>query len=317
MFDFSIKDFSIYRRTLMGFSIIWVMLFHYKIDGLLLEKIANYGYMGVDVFFFLSGFGLFYSMEKNSDTIRFYIRRVRRIFPLYFILGAFSCVLFDNFSDFLWKYSTLGYWTNGIIASWFIPAIVTCYFLYPFLFYTIFYNRDIKLFCIVVFTLILFVSYLIIIDGPKLRFDNSCIEWNRMMFWYRLPIFIYGSLVASWVKDNKKDFYVLIMLLAIFPAIIFYLRRETMSLCFSTTFVTPLVMFILISLIKKTPIIARWGGVIGDASLEIFMIHMPIYYYINHHSPINEYLPHNFVVLLIATFVIILGIIIHKLFPFK
>jgi peptidoglycan/LPS O-acetylase OafA/YrhL len=82
-----------------GIAILLVLLFHFSgYDGLpppnilpdrLVEMIAGIGWIGVDLFFVLSGFlitGILYDAKGTQHYFRnFYARRVLRIFPLYYV----------------------------------------------------------------------------------------------------------------------------------------------------------------------------------------------------------------------------------------
>lgn len=79
------KDIDFYRAI----SVIAVILFHH------FDNIFKNGYLGVDIFFVISGFLItsqIYTQlsNKNFSISSFYLRRVRRIFPLllFFILSA-------------------------------------------------------------------------------------------------------------------------------------------------------------------------------------------------------------------------------------
>lgn len=119
---------------------------------------------GAGSFFAISGFLMFPSFEKNSDTRRYLTRRARRIFPPYFLIvlvAAFVCVLFSDFSPkeyFLssgfWKYlvanlSFLNFLapslpgvfteaTNNVSAVngalWTMKGEVACYLTVPLIF---------------------------------------------------------------------------------------------------------------------------------------------------------------------------------------
>lgn len=71
---------SEYRDVLMGIAILWIILFHSTIsapDNLFLRAmwylfVSFGGGIGVNIFFILSGFGLFYSVyniEIKCDTV--------------------------------------------------------------------------------------------------------------------------------------------------------------------------------------------------------------------------------------------------------
>lgn len=86
-------------RALSVVAVVW----HHSHPGYAGLPISHNGFLGVDVFFVLSGFlitNLLLSEKLLTGTISllgFYIRRSLRIFPLYYLLLAFLSVYF-NFS---------------------------------------------------------------------------------------------------------------------------------------------------------------------------------------------------------------------------
>lgn len=103
---------------LRGIAALMVMFFHFNWQPLssLLVKIAVFGQTGVDLFFVLSGFLitriLLVTKYKENFFRNFYIRRIVRIFPLYYgflILTYFILPLFKigdtpPFSHQVWYY---------------------------------------------------------------------------------------------------------------------------------------------------------------------------------------------------------------------
>ena len=94
---------------------------------------------GVDIFFFVSGFGLFFSLNKNNAICYFYKRRLLRIIPLCVICGLLRYVI-----DHILPVGKGGYptgihevstdWTTILSwDKWFIPVILIYYLLMPFL----------------------------------------------------------------------------------------------------------------------------------------------------------------------------------------
>lgn len=97
------KFISTYRSELMGYSILWIMMLHFTFTQVKpLGFIAQYGFAGVEIFMMVSGFGLFFSLEKDASLKHFYKKRLLRIFPTYYILGIFGSLLL--FHDNLWQY---------------------------------------------------------------------------------------------------------------------------------------------------------------------------------------------------------------------
>ena len=77
-------NLSRYRNELKGIAILWVVFFHAQLglEGLLYQ-VQRIGYGGVDLFFFLSGFGLYHTLERDADLGRYLKRRARRLLPAY------------------------------------------------------------------------------------------------------------------------------------------------------------------------------------------------------------------------------------------
>ena len=91
---------------LRAIAVLLVFVYHY-IPGTL-----NWGWIGVDIFFVLSGFlitGILYDSRERADRFRvFYIRRTLRIFPLYYLVLLVPALLWPLFhwewhpADWMW-----------------------------------------------------------------------------------------------------------------------------------------------------------------------------------------------------------------------
>ena len=76
-------------QILRGVSVILVVLFHLGFSSI------QSGFLGVDVFFVISGF-LMAVLYKSSDISGFYLRRARRLLPAYYATIFFT-LLFTYF----------------------------------------------------------------------------------------------------------------------------------------------------------------------------------------------------------------------------
>lgn len=89
------------------------------------EDLFGNGRLGVNFFFVLSGFLISYLLLKekdlrgNVDVGRFYLRRVLRIWPLYY------CCVFFGFVIFPWLKSTLGAVPNETANPWYYMFFVS------------------------------------------------------------------------------------------------------------------------------------------------------------------------------------------------
>ena len=102
---------SKYRSQLFGFAILWIMCMHSReftplLDDAILSQYILYdgiilvGGVGVDIFLFLSGVGLYYAQEKGPTLGQFYARRFQRLLIPYLVIGtAYEalCVLISTF----------------------------------------------------------------------------------------------------------------------------------------------------------------------------------------------------------------------------
>ena len=151
---------KIYRTDIDGLraiAIIPVILFH-------LGYLSN-GYLGVDIFFVISGYlitGLVYNevTENKFSVLKFYERRVRRIIPLVlfttliaFILGLIfmlpddlenlcQSVFASNFSanNILMRITSSDYWAvrndyKPLMHTWSLGIEEQFYLLYPVIFF--------------------------------------------------------------------------------------------------------------------------------------------------------------------------------------
>ena len=83
--SYSVKELLKHRSVWMAVAIMLVLFFHAETEvgfpGL--SFISKYGHYGVDIFFYASGIGCWFSLSKNRETSMFFGRRIKRIMPVY------------------------------------------------------------------------------------------------------------------------------------------------------------------------------------------------------------------------------------------
>lgn len=266
---FCIKDISTYRSELMGWAILWIMMLHFTFNQIKpLGFIAQYGFAGVEIFLFVSGLGLYYSLEKDSYLIRFYSKRVLRIFPTYYILGIFASIFLfnDTLFSYMFRYTTIGFWTSGIYWEWYIPSLIVLYLFSPFLKVLIDRHMFIAIGIIVATTIGLAYYF---IDKEQI------LDRSHFFFLYRIPAFMFGMVCANWIKNGISSKYFFLILVIGLPFFIFLFPQHHQIYnykYFSLFFLLPCftLAFILLSKFVKVvrPIISQ----MGKASLEIYLI---------------------------------------------
>ncbi len=98
--------------VLRGISVLIVVFFHFKFP------FFNGGFIGVDVFFVISGFLIsriiLYELNQNIFSVtKFYIRRILRIFPALFTVFVFTTIC----SLFLLDYESLKFYSKALTFS--------------------------------------------------------------------------------------------------------------------------------------------------------------------------------------------------------
>ena len=190
---------SRYKGALMGIMILIVVYGHllYYHSGCLAYQYLNitewYTVGSVDIFLFLSGFGICFSLKKNADPLRFMQRRMARLLPSYlpFILIYCAFMLWSRQID-LWQalgnLTTFGWWTQmGGQFNWYIPMLIAAYLASPLLFRLIEQYGKKSLWVFPVLFLL----------------DAACIDTSLMMGVSRLPVYFLGMYLGHEAAAGK------------------------------------------------------------------------------------------------------------------
>lgn len=141
----NLQDISKYRSELMGLATIMIIVCHSVPFGVqmpdILSRIFTLGNLGVDVFLFLSGVGLYYSLSRvkvSDDLLTWYRKRFVRILLPYLVIVT-PCYAYSTISNdhsiwyFLYLLSTASFWTEHL-GMWFIALMIPLYLITPFVY---------------------------------------------------------------------------------------------------------------------------------------------------------------------------------------
>lgn len=83
-----------------------------------LISVIGYGGIGVTMFAFLSGIGLWHLLDNNDDILNFYKKRTKRVIIPYLFIAIPFCLLLDIYVKkdamlFIQEVTCVGYWING------------------------------------------------------------------------------------------------------------------------------------------------------------------------------------------------------------
>lgn len=216
-----------YRKDIDGLraiAILSVVIFHLNND------LLSGGFVGVDIFFVISGFLITKIIireinNNNFSFTSFYIRRIRRIFPLLFVV-LFSCIIFSYLiltaEDMLWFGKTLrysafqvsnflfqknvGYFDPSfdgmlLLHTWSLAVEEQFYLIWPIVLFLILKfrkNQNIVFYSLILLSIIsLIFSQYLLNNNPKLSFFSL-----PSRFW---ELGIGGILAFHKIKQPSKN----------------------------------------------------------------------------------------------------------------
>lgn len=221
---FDLSLLSKYRSELMGVSMLFVLVCHARMRGAsfpeFLLSLFALGDRGVDMFFLLSGIGIYFSLfsfYKGTNSILYwYKKRIFRVFlPFLIIEGPFYiwyCVINHlGIIDFFSYITLLSFWTDHF-GPWFIAFLIPLYIISPLYYKVISRSR---IFGFLMCLLLVFASLALSI----IPFRNYCIDChvidNIQFCIQRAPGFIIGMWVAYYVKAGVSISYLWFLTLPI------------------------------------------------------------------------------------------------------
>lgn len=181
-----------YRSVVMGICALAILFFHdwiatvgeFPVIGTIERVLKKYGYYGVDVFFLLSGMGLTYSMRKEPNVKRFYLKRIKRVYLPYIEVILLKTLL-EKWSGpmFIRRALCVEIFSRGIYTLlWFVPMILLVYLLYPLLHGCLerSKNEDVFLACV--------IGCVVLLEMLLIPYIHS--DYRGLLF--RLPTFLVG-----------------------------------------------------------------------------------------------------------------------------
>lgn len=203
--DIELANISRFRAEQMGAAMLFVILFHVALDrGDPFYGLRRCGNVGVDIFLFLSGVGLWFSWVKTPDVLRFYRRRLLRIVPTWIVvatafylpdyLGArrFSHSIVDLIGDITINWD---FWLHDELTFWYVPAIMALYLVAPW------YMRLVQSRTVYRWLPLLMVIWCVMVQWVlPIHHAVGHIE----IFWSRVPIFFIGINFGEMVRTRRQ-----------------------------------------------------------------------------------------------------------------
>jgi peptidoglycan/LPS O-acetylase OafA/YrhL len=288
--DSTNKQIFTHIQLLRAVAIVMVFGFHLNLPGF------KYGYLGVDIFFVISGFLMMkiYSGLEINRIKQFYLKRFLRLMPAYLVVSFLTTIVFLVFippyertsiakqhfyanislSNFYY-WAENQYFSNSslrpLLTFWSLALEIQFYLLFPLIFMFI---KKIKVFVIITFfSLTLFVVL-----------DQISPESSFFLLPSRLWEFLVGVWLASFLMSfnhvQRVSTPTFNMALASFPTllVIFDLLKVEKNVLINLLAVsyTLILLFIGFNLVDDRSYSIRFGLLVGRYSYSIYLVHLPI-----------------------------------------
>lgn len=282
--NIELGNLSHYRGELMGVAILFIILFHVDLPRLdTFFGLRRMGNVGVDIFLFLSGMGLWYSWMKQPSARHFFMRRYLRIYPSWLIMAClYYLPRFQGGSDPMKWIDLLGdiginwgFWLHDELTFWYIPATMMLYCFAPAYMELIKRHPAFRWLPVLMIMWCVAVQYILPIHNAVGHIE---------IFWSRVPIFFIGINMGEVIRKKTTmeggTLWLIIIFFVVALSSCLYLeqvRHGRFPLFLERMLYIPLTVtscILLCYAFKRLPArINRILVFLGGISLEIYLIH--------------------------------------------
>lgn len=311
---------QIYR----GLAALMVLLHHgviiMKNEQLgVINSIFEVGWVGVDFFFVLSGFIIFFTCNKligqKREIKKYAIKRIIRVFPFYWFITIGVLLLYQiinvnrefNLQQVINSFLLLPQEDIPIVSvSWSLVYEVFFYFMFGLLIY---FNKKIgRVFLMLWVSIILLNSFNIFNMKEYLIIDVIFSNYNIE--------FLIGIIIAYYTLKYSIKSKISNVLLAVILIIFAWInviegniiRGSTTSVIIFGSCFGLLILFSISLRINTEAIIPKILIVLGDASYSIYLTHVFIFGFLYQYAPlVNNFYPFTSFIIL-SVFTLFLGV---------
>ena len=289
-------------HTLRAIAVLSVLFYH---AGLVIGnfKFFSGGFLGVDIFFVISGFLITRILvedfnENRFSFLNFYERRIRRIFPSLFLLllvvsvasiylmndkqyyensnAVLSALFFGSNFFFLFQdsYTSVASQFKPLIHTWSLGIEEQFYLFFPFLIFLLLkFNQNVKIYISLLIFLSLTSCFILMQFYPE---ENFYLSTSR--FWELLTgglVFFFKDKIIIKKIHNK---YISILLWILLIAFLFYFNNKDNHPGLPNLVIVLLTSLII--LIKNDNFIIFKNFIFkffGDISYTLYLFHLPLF----------------------------------------
>lgn len=256
---------SKYKTQLMAIAMIWIGFnhayvgFRFKPLNFLL---VTCGYGGVDLFMFLSGFGLYFALKKETKYLEFLKRRLIRILPYNIIVCLIQMFTYNRT---LFETVVTGLGLNLLfyksLSGWYTSFMLFVYLLTPL--YIKIFNKNPKLVTtigiVIVFSLCLLIN-----------------DYEFTYMFFRLTTYFLGFYFAyrydNRLKVNEVIWIILCILGWPFMYYMYHYMGTGVQHVYPMIFITPGLLIILSHFFEKIKIFNKSLSFIGKYTYQFYLL---------------------------------------------
>ena len=293
-------------KSLKGLLALFIIFHHVSQKITTGANFSNFEYMGryiVALFFFLSGYGLYFQYSNDATYMEKFLRkRLTRIFIPFFVFIVIYVIYRASLGEVVNVDFFLSFWrghSNIIYNGWFINSIIVLYVI----FYVSFKKKDSK---IAIFKLVFFTLVYIFWKAYQ---NHGDWEYVSIMAFF-LGVF--------WMKDRslidkfiEKNYFVLLVSFSILMYVFRHYEVIMKNIGITNKYVyygivgnlcTMIFVVYFLLLTNKLNFSNKYLDFLGNISFEIYMIHGLVMHYLGKFfvsSAVNDVI-YTIVVLLVS-----------------
>ncbi len=277
--------------ALRGIAALMIVLFHFTMGKAEAKYGFKWGITGVDLFFLISGFVIFMSLNKITKSVEFIINRISRLYPTYWTSVTFSFILLPIYSfyknGFFAKIDLTQYFGNMTMFQFYlrIPDIENPYWtmIIEMLFYLgmlfLFHFKLLKYLNLIGITSCVLTVIMASLFGDRIL-TQIIIYWVPLLQF--VTLFFAGTVFYKIYSDKNKlvENYLIIILCLISQILLFkYAGRSQIFISHTEYAVMLLIYFALFTLFvhhKLNFIVSKATLFFGEISFALYLIHQSI-----------------------------------------
>lgn len=271
--------------SLRGIAAVFVVLFHLTMDRFKGKSIFHLGLTGVELFFIISGFVIFMTIEKVTTSKEFIISRVSRLYPTYWF-----CVTVTMLSYILTKTAVahniipfyLGNLTmfqsylfiNYLDGSYWTMTVEMVFYIYMLLLFASgYFRKTISISTILLIPLFIYgvwISYKFPGAGSKVFKFLGLVQF--------FPLFFSGILYYHLkFKERKNSYYILLLVCFLVQISLFHTIPFRSSLITFQSYISMVLLYNAVFLLyifgKLKFIVNPLTVFLGNISYPLYLIH--------------------------------------------